>query len=121
MHQQQTPFENIVGKEEIARKEQFLLFPQCFQLNQKIVSPFVKIFFLISSFDAELQEPKIGMRGKGLIKCVIVDKLLQDKKVFYAFLLMILKKSPVENNEEKGENASNQHFCLVPQCFLPFP
>ena len=32
-HQQQTAFENIVGKEEIARKEQFLLFPQCFLLN----------------------------------------------------------------------------------------
>ena len=29
-HQQQTAFENIVGIEEIARKEQFLLFPQCF-------------------------------------------------------------------------------------------
>ena len=27
-------FENIVGKEEIARNEQFLLFPQCFLLNQ---------------------------------------------------------------------------------------
>ena len=31
-HQQQTAFENIVGKGEIARNEQFLLFPQCFQL-----------------------------------------------------------------------------------------
>ena len=29
----QTAFENIVGKEEIARNEQFLLFPQCFLLN----------------------------------------------------------------------------------------
>ena len=32
-HQQQTAFENIVGKEEIAHNEQFLLFPQCFLLN----------------------------------------------------------------------------------------
>ena len=32
-HQQQTAFENIVGKEEIARNEQFLLFPQCFLRN----------------------------------------------------------------------------------------
>ena len=30
MHQQQTAFENIAGKGEIARNEQFLLFPQCF-------------------------------------------------------------------------------------------
>ena len=42
--QQLTAFENIVGKEEIARNEQFLLFPQCFLFNQKIVAPFVSIF-----------------------------------------------------------------------------
>ena len=33
MHQQQTAFENIVGKE-IALYKQFLLFPLCFLLNQ---------------------------------------------------------------------------------------
>ena len=33
MHLEQTAFENIVGKEEIARNEQFLLYPQCFLLN----------------------------------------------------------------------------------------
>ena len=33
MHQQPAAFEKIVGKEEIAWKEQFLLFPQCFLLN----------------------------------------------------------------------------------------
>ena len=54
-------FENIVGKEEIARDEQFLLFPQCFLLNQKIVSPFVHIFGIISLFAAEFEEPKIGI------------------------------------------------------------
>ena len=42
-YQQQTAFENIVGKGEIAHNEQFLLFPQCFLLNQIIVSPFVNI------------------------------------------------------------------------------
>ena len=61
MHQLQTAFENIVEKEEIARNEQFLLFPQCFLLNQKIVSPFVNIFDILSLFAAELEEPKIGM------------------------------------------------------------
>ena len=35
--------ENIVRKEEIARNEQFPLFPQCFLFNLKIVSPFVNI------------------------------------------------------------------------------
>ena len=68
MPQQQTAFENIVGKEEIARKEQFLLFPQRFLLNQKIVSPFVNIFDIISLFAAESEETKISMWGKGSIK-----------------------------------------------------
>ena len=53
-----TAFKNIVGKEEIARHEQFVLFPQCFLLNPKIVSPFVYIFDIISLFAAELEEPK---------------------------------------------------------------
>ena len=60
-HQQLTGFENIVGKEEIARNKQFLLFPQCFLLNQIIVSPFVHIFDIKSLFAAELEEPKIGI------------------------------------------------------------
>ena len=99
MHQQQTPFENIVGKEEIARNEQFLLFPQCFLPNQIIVSLFVHIFDFISLFAAELEEPKIGISGKGL---------------------MILREKMFENVVGKGENAGNQHFLLYPQCFLPF-
>ena len=61
MHQQPTAFENIVGKEEIACNEQFLLFPQCFQLDQKIVSPFVNVFDIIYLFVAELEKPKIGI------------------------------------------------------------
>ena len=51
-------FENIDGKEEIARK-QFLLFPQCFLCNQVIVCPSVYIFDIISLFAAEMEEPKI--------------------------------------------------------------
>ena len=47
-HQQQTAFENIVGKGEIAHNEQFLLFAQCIQLSQTTVSPFVHIFDIIS-------------------------------------------------------------------------
>ena len=54
MLHQQTAFENIVGKEEIACNEQFLLFPQCFLLNHKIASPFVSIFDIISLFAASV-------------------------------------------------------------------
>ena len=66
MLQQQTAFEKIVGKGEIARNEQFLLFPQYFLVNQIIVSLFVHIFDIISLFVAELKEPKICISGKGL-------------------------------------------------------
>ena len=65
-HQQWTAFENIVGKQEIARNEQFLLFPQCFLLNEIIVSPFIHIFDIISLFAAELNKPKVAIYGKGL-------------------------------------------------------
>ena len=37
-HQQQTAFENIVGKGEIARNEQFLLFPQCFLFGHSFIT-----------------------------------------------------------------------------------
>ena len=66
MHQQETVFEKIVGKGEIAHKEQLLLYPQCFLLNHIIVSPFVHSFDIISLFAAEFEEPKIGISGKGL-------------------------------------------------------
>ena len=61
MHHQQTAFENIVGKGEIARKEQFLLFPQYFPLNQKLEFPFVNIYDTLSLFAAEMKEPIIGI------------------------------------------------------------
>ena len=53
MHPQQRAFENIVVKGEIAHNEQFLLFPQCFLLNQIMVSPFVHISDIISLFAAK--------------------------------------------------------------------
>ena len=68
MQQQQTVFVNIERKWGIAQNKQFLLFPQCFLLNQMhvIVSPFVHNFDIISLFAAELEDPKTGISGKGL-------------------------------------------------------
>ena len=60
-HQQQTVFENIAGKGEIAHNKQFLLFPQCFLLSEIIVSPYVHIFDIKSLFAAELGDSKIGI------------------------------------------------------------
>ena len=65
MHQQQTALENIV-KEEIARNEQFLLFPQCFLLNQTTVTSFINIFDILFSIAAQLEEPKNGISVEGL-------------------------------------------------------
>ena len=47
MHQQQTVFENIVGKGEIALNEQFLFFAQFFLLNQIILS---HLFIILTSY-----------------------------------------------------------------------
>ena len=63
MHQQQTAFENIVGKEEIASNEQFLHFPQCFLLDQKVISPFLNImtsdFYLLLNWKSLKLEYKV--------------------------------------------------------------
>ena len=53
------------GKGEIARNEQFLLFPQCFLPNQIIQSPFVHILIFICCWIG-IPEPRIGIWGKGL-------------------------------------------------------
>ena len=80
-----------MGKEEIARNEQFLLFPQCFLLNQKIVSPFLNIFEIISWFATELEEPKIGISGKGLKWFKLIWKSSFSHRVFKKLALQICK------------------------------
>ena len=60
-HQHKTASETIVGKGEIARNEQILVFSQCLLLNQTIVSQFVHIFDIISLIAAEAEDPKIGI------------------------------------------------------------
>ena len=44
---QHKPFENTVGKGEIARNEQFLLFPKCFLLLEKLSAIFIKFDIVI--------------------------------------------------------------------------
>ena len=70
-HQQQTAFENKVGKGAIAHNKQFLLFPQCCLLKQIIVPPFVHIFVIISLLAAKFVKPKIGVSGKGFKKFIV--------------------------------------------------
>ena len=75
-----------MGKGEIALNEQFLLFSQCFLLNQIIVSLLVHSFDIVTLFAAELEEPN-GISGKGLRTihfqpaCFRVDSNLQFDKI----------------------------------------
>ena len=99
MHQLQTAFENIMGKEEIAHNEQFLLFPQCFLLNQKkIISPFVSIFDIISLYAAELEDPQnwhMGQRVKELYTCnctYLVIKLELGYRFITQFFTKLLEQ-----------------------------
>ena len=142
-HQEQTAFVNIVGKGQIAHNEQFLLFPKCFLRNHIIVSPFVHIFYIISLFAAELEAPKIGISGKGLIKVRTLlvevewwpyflypmnslpnDKILNWSKLkafaddkIKVFNMIIFVFDRVENNVENGENAGYLHFLLFHKVF----
>ena len=70
----------IVGEGEIARNEQFLLFPQCFQLSQKIISPFVYIFDITSSFAAELEDPQNSHIWQGLSTTLTVSLVENQTK-----------------------------------------
>ena len=53
------PFENTVGKGEIARNEQFLLFPQCFLPVWITFFPFSSNLKLSSANSFSLEESKI--------------------------------------------------------------
>ena len=90
MHQQQTAFENIVGKGEIACMSNFSFFPHCFLLGQIIASLFVHIFDIMSLFAAESEEPKIGISGKGSCDWLNVELTANQN--------LLLKKTPEKCN-----------------------
>ena len=56
---QNKPFENTVGKGEIAYNEQFLLFLQCFLTCLDNFLPFSSNFKLLSASSFNLEESKI--------------------------------------------------------------
>ena len=93
-----------MGKGEIARNKQFLLSPQCFMISQIIVFPFVHIFDLIILFTAELEEPKIDIRGEGLT----LGTLHYHNELWKIHFV------------GKRKNAGCQDFLLFLQCFISF-
>ena len=65
--EQQTSFENIVEKGEIARNEQFLLFPQCFPLNQIMFPNWsIYLYLLLNWKSLKLAYEVKVLSGQGL-------------------------------------------------------
>ena len=111
-----------MGKREITQNEQFLLFPQRFLLNQIVVSTFAHIFDILSLFAAELDDPEIGILGKGLNHYQVTNldscKLKDFSDDNFKFDENGRKLSkPVESTVGKGEIARYEQFLLFPQCF----
>ena len=77
MHQQLKFLKTLWEKEKLLLNKQFLHFPQCFLLNQIIVSPFHHIFDIISLVAFELEEPKISISGKGLNIDIIINRAVR--------------------------------------------
>ena len=72
MHQLQTTLENVVGKGEIARNKQFLLFTQCFLLIQIIVSPLIHILYLYLLLNWKSLKLAYQLKGQSF-KCCLVS------------------------------------------------
>ena len=94
-----------MGKGEIARYEQFLLFPQCFQ---KVCFPGVSKGVIVWEWVNSLPNNKSLNWSK--FKAFADDKI--NVNVNLKFDL-----GRVENIEGKGENAGYQHFLLFPKYF----
>ena len=117
MHQQQTAFEKIVGKGGIVRTEQFLLFPHCFLLNQILVSLLVHIFDIIFLFAAELEEPKIGISGKGLKKDQYILQFVQLFCSLSPFQTIMNVNKPDKGNKLSTLKLTNS--CIVSNIKFP--
>ena len=84
---------NITGREEIARNEQFLLFPQCFLLNQIIASPFVHIFDAISLSVAEMEDLKMAYQVKGSP----ISFIQPDLVLSMVLALIFVSETPIQH------------------------
>ena len=94
--------ENTVRKGEIARYEQFLLFPQCFQ---RLVSQGHQKVLLCGN---GLTDDKI--LGLPKLKAFVDEKSNVTQNIEVVF-------HRIENIVGKEENTGYQHFLLFPQCF----
>ena len=130
-----------MGKGEIARYEQFLLFPQCFQkacfpgaskgvvvwewVKEKMLVPSIfsfsrKIFHL---FQKEVLFLSYILLSANAFNFDQSKNLLFGKELTLSQTspdFMCLQYKSFENTVGKGEIAHNEQFLLFPPCFLPF-
>ena len=97
--------ENTVGKGEIARYEQFLLFPQCFQ----------KAHFPGASKGVIVWEWVNSSPNDKILDFSKMKALADDKIIVADKLKFVLGR--VENIVGKEENAFYQHFLHFQKCF----
>ena len=95
-----------MGKGQIARNEQFLLFPQCFLPIWQTFCHFHQVW------NCRLQALSVWKS----LKFVVWERV----KSFLnkPWFLRVCSKS-FENTVGKGQIAGNEQFLLFPQCFLP--
>ena len=94
-----------MGKGEIARYEQFLLFPQCFQKLSVVDG--------VKSCDCVVLSKPFPKRQ--ILDFSKLKEFADDNFKFYKNGGKFSKR--VENNVGKGEIARYEQFLLFPQCF----
>ena len=107
-----------LGKGEIARNEQFLLFHNVFYLFEELSAISIEFKIVVCKLFKIGRVKKLSF-GKGLGRGSVVKSLnlLPNNPWFSRSRGTCL----FENIVGKGENAGNQHFLLFPQYFLSFP
>ena len=93
------PFKNTVGKGEIARNEQFLLFPQCFSTRLDNFLPFSSNLKLSSANSFSLEESKICRLIMGSTCCNISINPFQNKPRYLRVSCTCLLKTLREKEE----------------------
>ena len=79
-------FENTVGKGDIARNEQFLLFPQCFQPFLQNCPPFSSDLELLSVNSFNMEVSKFCRFGKGQGHSVKVTFYIYHHRMYIVFI-----------------------------------
>ena len=128
--------ENIVGKGEIARYEQFLLFPQCFQKLSVVVYLWSKRLIILMFWEVivlgYLVKPEFSNLYDQAESTVIMHFWPKYCTVLYSRILDIFSHSQTsqgfymsavqvfsfKNTVGKGEIACNVQLFLFSQCFL---